>query len=98
MLDPERIDAFHDELHRELGLRRLNPWWAKAEIVIGLGAAGVATFAPPEVVSAWMIRVALFTLGLYFAMAGHRSHLYQSMNRLAAHASARAMTERKASA
>ena len=72
-------------LHRELGLKRLNPWWAKAEIVIGLGAAAIAIFAPPDVIPAWFVRVALFVLGFYFAMAGHRSHLYQSMNRLAAH-------------
>lgn len=97
MLDPQRIDAAHDALHRELGLRRLNPWWAKAEIVIGLAAAATAMFAPADMIDVWLVRVALFTLGLYFAMAGHRSHLYQSTNRLAAYASARATTERKAS-
>lgn len=83
MSDP--IDAT-TQLHRDLRLKRLNPWWAKAEIVIGLAAAAIAIFAPADLIDAWAIRVALFVLGFYFAMAGHRSHLYQSMNRLAAHA------------
>jgi hypothetical protein len=39
------------------------------EIHIGLGACGLA----------------LFVLGSYLALAGHRSHLYQSQNKLAAY-------------
>lgn len=72
-------------LHRELGLKRLNLWWAKAEIVIGLAAAAIGVFAPDELIGHWAIRMALFVLGMYFAMAGHRSHLYQSTNKLVAH-------------
>jgi len=33
----------------------------------------------------WLGSVLLITLGEYLALAGHRSHLYQSNNRLAAH-------------
>jgi hypothetical protein len=83
-----------DRLHRDLGLKRLNPVWAKAEILLGLFAAALGfvcglKFAvlpegqvPPW---AWLGPVLLITLGGYLALAGHRSHLYQSNNRLAAH-------------
>ena len=83
-----------DRLHRDLGLKRLNPLWAKAEIVLGLFAvacgfvAGVKLAAQPEAAVpdwAWLAPVLLITLGGYLALAGHRSHLYQSNNRLAAH-------------
>lgn len=81
-----------DRIHRDLGLKRLNPVWAKAEIFLGLLAfacgvacvgllAGVAGL-PPWV---WLGPVLLMTFGGYLALAGHRSHLYQSNNRLAAH-------------
>ena len=81
-----------DRLHRDLGLKRLNPLWAKLEIVFGLAAAGGGLL-----LGVWLIRhpdggdplfgaaLALFVLGGYLAMAGHRSHLYQSNNRIAAH-------------
>jgi hypothetical protein len=83
-----------DRLHRELGLKRLNPAWAKLEILLGLFAAAVglvggmrlATQLPDQVPPwAWLGPVLLVTLGGYLALAGHRSHLYQSSNRLAAH-------------
>ncbi len=81
-----------DRLHQDLGLKRLNPLWAKLEIVGGLIVVGVAlllgafvvkadTFAPERAAAA----VALFMLGGYLAMAGSRSHLYQSANLLAAY-------------
>ena len=81
-----------DRLHRDLGLKRLNPLWAKLEILLGLFAAsaglvGALAMDPtanrPPVV--WLGPVLLATLGGYLALAGHRSHLYQSNNRLAAH-------------
>jgi hypothetical protein len=81
-----------DRLHRDLGLKRLNPLWAKAEILLGLsavgcgvvGAAMVGRVADPP---AWAAvgPVLLIALGGYLALAGHRSHLYQSNNRLAAY-------------
>jgi hypothetical protein len=81
-----------DRLHRDLGLKRLNPTWAKAEIFLGLlaigcGVAGAALLAstPNLPLWTWFGPVLLITLGGYLALAGHRSHLYQSNNRLAAH-------------
>ena len=78
----------HDPL-RPLDYRPLSRVWAKAEIFLGLAAAGSGLFA-----GVWGIAVspgqpvwlalaaglALFVLGGYLAMAGHRSHLYQSAN------------------
>src|SRR5690242_1419880 len=81
-------------LHRDLGLKTLRPLWAKLEILLGLTAAAIGLFAgmhqsrrpthevPPW---AWVGPVALVALGGYLALAGHRSHLYQSSNRLAAY-------------
>jgi hypothetical protein len=75
------------ELHQRLGYGRLNPGWAKAEILLGLLAAGVGLFlgqfalaqpSPPWPFAAGGL--ALFVLGGYLALAGHRSHLYQSSN------------------
>ena len=83
-----------DRLYRELGLKRLNPVWAKVEILLGLFAAaaglvgGMRLAVRPESEVpewAWLGPVLLITLGGYLALAGHRSHLYQSNNRLAAH-------------
>lgn len=84
-------------LHHDLGLRRLNPLWAKFEIVLGLvtvaaGLLGGMRLAAHEARTgedafwaAWVGQAALVVLGGYLALAGHRSHLYQSNNRLAAH-------------
>jgi hypothetical protein len=83
-----------DRLHRELGLKRLNPVWAKGEILLGLFAtaaglvSGMRLAVRPEAEVppwAWLAPLLLVTLGGYLALAGHRSHLYQSSNRLAAH-------------
>jgi hypothetical protein len=81
-----------DRLHRDLGLKRLNPTWAKAEIFLGLFAfacgivgAGLLANTPNLPVWAWFGPILLITFGGYLALAGHRSHLYQSNNRLAAH-------------
>ncbi len=83
-----------DRLHRDLGLKRLNPLWAKVEIFFGLftvavglvGGMKLAVLPEAQVpVWAWLGPVLLVTLGGYLALAGHRSHLYQSNNRLAAH-------------
>jgi len=87
-----------DRLHRDLGLKRLNVLWAKVEILFGLFVAacgligGMKLALVPALVPeaqvppwAWLGPVLLVTLGGYLALAGHRSHLYQSNNRLAAH-------------
>jgi hypothetical protein len=76
-----------ERLHRDLGLKRLNRTWAKAEIVLGLVgvAAGLLaafeTYAAPRAertAAGPAAFVALTVLGGYLALAGHRSHLYQS--------------------
>jgi hypothetical protein len=81
-------------LHEKLGYKSLNRTWAKGEIVLGLGAAGAGlllgnwALSHPSgelpwqsVLGAW----ALFVLGGYLTLAGHRSHLYQSNNELTAY-------------
>jgi hypothetical protein len=75
-----------------LGHKPLNRTWAKVELLLGLTAAGLglllgtwAVSRPAEV--EWPLAaagLALFVLGSYLALAGHRSHLYQSNNELAA--------------
>lgn len=82
-----------DRLHDDLGLKRLSPLWAKVEIVLGLLAAtsglliGVHAVARPAADIQWPLAAAsaaLQTMGGYLALAGHRSHLYQSQNKLVA--------------
>jgi hypothetical protein len=86
-------DPLADELarlHHTLGLKRLSPAWAKLELLGGLavaaaGLVGIARGPDPLTVAAG---AAAFALGFYLALAGHRSHLYQSNNRLAAYLAA----------
>jgi hypothetical protein len=82
-----------DEVHSRLRHKRLNPLWAKLEIVLGLAAGGAGLLlgpwflAQPEADRSWALvaaALALFVLGGYLALAGHRSHLYQSSNKLTA--------------
>jgi hypothetical protein len=81
-------------LHRDLGLRRLNAVWAKLEIFLGLTSAacglllGIWAIQRLSLEAAWQwlaASVALQVLGVYLALAGHRSHLYQSQNKLTAY-------------
>lgn len=83
-------DAEH-RIHSDLGLKRLNPVWAKIEIFGGLAAAcsamlwgNVLTRVDPLPLGQLAACVGLMVAGLYLALAGHRSHLYQSNNKLAA--------------
>ena len=76
-------DLLQNELHRRLGYRKLSRGWAKAEIFLGLSAAGagmlLGVYAMSGVIwEALAAALALFVLGSYLALAGHRSHLYQS--------------------
>jgi hypothetical protein len=81
-----------DDLHARLGYKPLNPTWAKLEIFFGLAAAGVGLFlgdwavarAPDALWVPAAGALALFVLGSYLALAGHRSHLYRSANDLTA--------------
>jgi hypothetical protein len=88
------IEQSLTELHRALGMKQLNPHWAKAEVFLGLAAAAtglmmaVRVLAPVSLEMDWsriVISMALMVFGVYLAMAGHRSHLYQSNNKLAAY-------------
>jgi hypothetical protein len=88
------IEQSLTELHHALGMKELNPLWAKAEIFLGLTAAAIGlmiavrALASASLDSDWLrilISMALMVFGAYLAMAGHRSHLYQSSNRLAAY-------------
>ena len=91
---PDRDEAL-DRLHERLGLRRLSTVWAKLEIVLGLAAVAAALFhvttaaAHPRPPVRWLLDFAaypaLFVAGGYLVLAGHRSHLYRSNNRLAAY-------------
>src|SRR5277367_19473 len=79
------LDQARADLHATLGYRRLNPAWAKLEILLGLSAAGTGLFLGPGAFAQfdWPTAggaLALFVLGSYLALAGHRSHLYRSMN------------------
>src|SRR4051794_28042415 len=79
-------------LREALGHRPLSRPWAKAEVLLGLLSAGLGlllgdwALRPPD--AAWPLAAAglgLFVLGGYLALAGHRSHLYQSNKELAAY-------------
>jgi uncharacterized membrane protein YGL010W len=77
------------ELHAQLGYKRLSRTWAKLEILFGLLAGGAGLLLSDWTISRnaaeveWSMAaggLALFVLGGYLAMAGHRSHLYRSGN------------------
>jgi hypothetical protein len=76
------------DLHVTLGYKRLNRLWAKLEILFGLSAAGGGLLLGDWALLRWatedwilsVAKLALFVLGGYLTLAGHRSHLYQSRN------------------
>src|SRR5262245_17691791 len=82
------------ELHAALGHKPLSRAWAKAEIFLGLIAAGAGLLLGNWALARGSLADALpqsagglvlFVLGGYLAMAGHRSHLYQSNDELTAY-------------
>ena len=89
-------DPLH-RLHRDLGLKTLLGRWAKVEILLGLVAVVGGLFGGMRLaafdarsgndadIAAWLGMAALVVLGGYLTLAGHRSHLYQSNNRLVAY-------------
>lgn len=90
------------KLHESIGWNRLYPWWAKIEIMLGLAAVSVGVVATARGIAPeniyWSLIVsgcALITSGGYLAMAGHRSHLYQSNNQLTAYLIARVQSMNK---
>jgi hypothetical protein len=74
-------------LHAAIGYKPLNRTWAKLEIGLGLLAAGIGLLVGQQLPGpeGWIAGLALFVLGGYLALAGHRSHLYQSNNELIAY-------------
>jgi hypothetical protein len=86
----EALQALRDDL----GYQPLTRIWAKVEILAGLLVAAFGLFLGDEAVKTQTIvfpwisllpGLLLFTLGGYLALAGHRSHLYQSNNELIAY-------------
>lgn len=82
------------QLYEATGLGHLSPVWAKLEILLGLlaaalgvvlAASGNSGLTLGDLVVRWALSVALIMLGAYLALAGHRSHIYQSQNRLTAY-------------
>lgn len=86
-------------LLQPLGLKPLHKTWAKIEIILGLTCAflgmmivfardvGIQLLVDPDGERKWLTVASgllLFVLGGYLAMAGHRSHLYQSSNQATA--------------
>lgn len=92
MTDPLADDL--DALRRATGFRPLNKAWAKCEILFGLIAVGIGLVSALHLAKrpeaevlwwAWAGPVLLIALGGYLALAGHRSHIYQSNVRLTAY-------------
>ncbi len=84
-------------LREYLDYKRLSRTWAKIEVLLGLGAAGLGfllgtwSLSRPTAEISWgsaAAALALLVLGGYLALAGHRSHLYQSGNELTAYLAA----------
>jgi hypothetical protein len=89
-----KTEQHRTDLHSFLGYRPLTRTWAKVEVLLDPGAAGAGLLLGDWVLSRaageiqWGLAaaaLALFVLGGYLAMAGHRSQLYQSMNELTAY-------------
>ena len=81
--DPKTLD----EVHARLGYHSLSRFWAKVEVFFGLGAAGLGMLVGGWAASRAAVDLmwagaglVLFVLGWYLALAGHRSHLYRSLN------------------
>jgi hypothetical protein len=87
------IELALDCLDADLGHRHLNKVWAKVEILFGLFALGsgllfgiwAMTKSADFTVESMLISLSLYALGGYLTLAGNRSHLYQSNNRLTAY-------------
>jgi hypothetical protein len=86
---PERKTL--DDVHAALGYQHLSRFWAKVEILFGLGAAGVGMLLGFWAVSRQAVQqswagaaLLLFMLGWYLALAGTRTHVYRSLSDLTA--------------
>ncbi len=86
------IEVALQRMNRDLGHGPLNKLWAKLEIFLGLLAGGggllIGCWAVSRIDPDMLficVGLTLFVLGGYLALAGSRSHLYQSNNRLTAY-------------
>jgi hypothetical protein len=79
------LNRARSDLHARLDRRRIRRAWGKVEIFLGLTAAGLGLFLGDGWLGGgtheidWMrlgTGLALFVLGGYLALAGHRGHLY----------------------
>src|SRR4051812_21418970 len=98
-MPPPEIEREERDMLARLGWSASPFWkvWAKLEIFLGLlafaaGIIGALKQAVAQALTlqdavwlAWASYAALLVLGGYLALAGHRSHLYQSNNRIAAY-------------
>ncbi len=91
---PDPLAEELDAVRRTTGFQPLSKWWAKLEILLGLFAVGIGLVVALRLAKlpdadlpwwTWAGPVLLVMLGGYLALAGHRSHLYQSNIRLTAH-------------
>ena len=86
------VDQELERLHVDLNWKRLSKFWAKLEIMLGLAGfvGGLLIAEVPDMINSLnpgpvvLGGAILATLGGYLALAGHRSHLYQSHVKLAA--------------
>ena len=89
---PDRATSeLEQRFYQELGLQRLSPAWAKAEILLGLtavsaghlcGIYAIVHLSGQQFGALVAASLLLQSLGGYLALAGHRSHVYQSQNKL----------------
>jgi len=87
-----QINVDLDKLRAALGYKPLSRGWAKMVILLGLVAVGLGILLGDWIVhqagvalELAAVALGLFVLGSYLALAGHRSHLYQSANELTAY-------------
>jgi hypothetical protein len=101
MPEPDPLAEELDALRHATGFQPLNKAWAKFEILFGLIAVALGLVVALRLAKvpdadlpwwAWTGPVLLIALGGYLALAGHRSHLYQSNIRLTAHLARRIRT------
>jgi len=82
------LEQSRQQLLGDLGYKPLHKTWARLEIALGLLAVALSlTLLLPRasIDPGSVIGIALFVLGGYLTLAGHRSHLYQSLNDHAAY-------------
>src|SRR5260370_9265889 len=78
-----------DDVRAALGYKHLSRFWAKAEILFGLVAAGVGMLLGFWAVKGQAVQLPwagaallLFMFGWYLALAGTRTHVYRSLSNL----------------